>query len=226
MLRLKGFIKYKDTKTMKIHPLFCISIILFISCSSTYYVKNEDSSYNEMNKKLKGDKVILKLINGEEISGDNVYVKSDSTSVADINFPTARIKEITINNHGTGALKGMGYGILSTAIISGVSYLLQQDEPYSEVVFIILPPLGLVLGALIGGIHGDIDKFIFLENIESKRTVSVEISSIVEKTVKYIIVRWKSKEIRLLSSEYDYTMRTGEKQLIVVPKEVYLEKFK
>ncbi len=122
----------------------------------------------------------------------------------------------------------MGYGLLSTGILSGIQYLSTKDEPYSGLVFIFYPPMGLVLGGLFGGIHGDIEKFILLENQESKQPVSVEISSIVEQTGKYIIVIWQSKEIRLLRSEYNYTTVSIDdgKQSIVVPKEVYLEKFK
>ena len=130
-MRLKGVIKYKDTKTMKIHPLFCISIILFISCSSTHFVKNEDSSYNEMNEKLLGEKVTLDLIYGEEIVGYNVEVKSESTSVGEGKISTTTIKEITIKSHGKGALKGAGYGFLGGAsfgfLFGYVSYSGQSD---------------------------------------------------------------------------------------------------
>jgi hypothetical protein len=108
----------KDTKTMKIYPLFGISIILFISCSSTHFVKDEDSSYNELNEKLKGEKVTLELINGDELDGYNVEVKSDSTTVGEHKISTKTIKEISIINHGAGVLKGMGYGVLSTVIFS------------------------------------------------------------------------------------------------------------
>lgn len=220
MMRLKGVIKYKDTKTMKIYTLFCISIILFISCSSTYYVKNEDSSYKEMNEKLEGEKVTLELNNGEEIVGYNVKVKSDYTTVGEGKISTTTIKEITINNHGTGALKGMGCGALSGFIFGGVLYLGSMDEPYAEVPLVILPALGFVLGGLFGAIHGDIETFVF-------PLLKVEVSSVNDTGTGYIIILWQGKKIGLSNSQYYKIEKTPDGKIYIsVPVDLYKEKFK
>ena len=125
----------------------------------------------------------------------------------------------------------MGYGILSGSAFAGLSYINNNDNPFAEWAFIIFPVGGFALGGLVGAIHGDIDTFIFPappDSQKSKNTVSVEISSIVEQTGDYIIVKWQTKEINLLRSEYNYIAMSedGEKIYIILPTGVYNEKFK
>ena len=205
---------------MKTTAMFVSSIIFFISCSSTHVVKNEDSSYNELNEKLKGEKCTIELVNGEEIYGNNVEVKSDSTIIEERKISTKTIKEITINNHGMGVLKGMGYGVLSTLILSGLFYLPSQDEPYSEMVFIFLPPLGFALGGLFGGIHGDIDTYVF-------PLLKVEVSSVTDTGTGYIIVLWKGKKLGLSKSQYYGIEKTQDGKIYIkISENLYNKKFK
>ena len=241
---------------MKKLYMFILSIFLFTACSSTHFIKNDDSSYNEVNQKLIGKKVTLALNNGEEISGSNVFVKSDSTSVDEISIPTANINKITNTNNSMGAASGAIIGLVSGL---GIGFLIDlatsfevNDHLHYEYGSLEMSVTsssggqgaliggisGLLFGVLIGGMNGPTDTFILSQpetgdttdvlaaKNEDNPFVCVEISSIVKKTVKYIIVLWQGNEIRLLSSEYNYTVRADDgKQSIVVPKEVYLEKF-
>jgi len=195
-------------------------VMLFSACSSTMFIKKNDASLKELNEELEGEEVSIVLFNGDEITGANVVVRPDSTSIGNVKISTSVIKEITITHHVKGALTGMGVYGLSTLILAGIIYLSTQNEPYADVIFIV-PPMAFVLGGLFGGISGDVERFIFPVDI-----VRVEISSIVKKTEEYIIVLWENKKIRLLRSEYNYILETDDgKFSIVVPNIVYLEKF-
>jgi hypothetical protein len=187
--------------------------------------------------KLAEEKVTLELLNGEEMTGFDVEVKSDSTSVGDINLSTASIKKITNTRHGKGALKGFGGGLVTGAAIGfGLGYF-SYDSPsdwfnsaweaggIGAIIFGV--PLALV-GLIAGAIHGDIETFIFTPpEMESKPFNRVEFSEIVEEGSNYIIILWQGKEIHLSYSEYNYKGTTKEgKQFIVVPEDIYLQKFK
>lgn len=220
--------------------MFILSIFLFTACSLTHFIKNDDSSYKEVNQKLMGKKVTLTLNNGKEISGSNVFVKSDSTSAGEISIPTANINKITNTNHSKGAVNGAIIGLISGA---GVGFLIDlatsfevNDHLHYEYGSLEMSVTsssggkgafiggmsGLLFGALIGSMNGPTDTFILLQPETGDKTdvslpknednsyVRVKISSIVEKTVKHIIVLWQSKEIRLLSSEYNYMVRADD----------------
>ena len=167
---------------MKIHPIFVILVFFFISCSSTYYVKNEDSSYNEMNEKIEGKKVTVVLNNGEEISGSNVFVKSVLTSVDEISIPTANINKITKTNHLLGAVGGAIIGATAGAGLGLIyDYARNISYPYIEYNIwdeefksegslstksdgegaVIGGLIGIGSGVLIGVLNGPTDSFIF-----------------------------------------------------------------
>jgi hypothetical protein len=191
-----------------------------------------------MNRKLAEEKVTLELLNGEERTGFDVKVKSDSTSVGDINLSTASIKKITNTRHGKGALKGLGGGLVTGAAIGfGLGYF-SYNESQSDwfhsageaggIGAIIFGVPAALVGLIAGAIHGDIETFIFTPpEIESKPSNRVEFTEIVEEGSKYIIILWQGKEIRLSYLEYNYRGTTKEgKQFIVVPGDIFLQKFK
>jgi len=218
---------------MKIHPIFVISVFFYISCSSTYYVKNEDSFYKEMNEKLKGEIATVTLVNKQELVGKDIEVKFDSTSFDKINIHTKDIKEITIKNHDWGIINGAGLGVLVGAAMGGMIYAATTTKktgfvPSSGLTVISLPVLGLFSGVLIGGIVGDTESFIFPSHkMESEPTIRVEYTKIVEKGTGYIVILCKGKKIRLSRAEYNYMVETDDgKQFIIIPEEVYLEKFR
>lgn len=213
---------------MKNQWLIILLVMLFSACSSTMLIKKDEASLKKLNAELEGENVTIELLSGDAITAENVLVKPDSTKIGEKKIITTNIKKITITNHGTGALKGMAYGGLLTFIPSGIIYLFIMDESYSEMIFI-YPAAIFVIGGILGGIHGDIEEFVFQHDQEFSQTVKVvrvEISSIVEETEKYIIVLYQNKNIHLLKSEYKNIMKTDDGKIsIVIPKEVYLRKF-
>jgi len=225
-------------KTMKIYPLILTLILIFFSCSATYYVKPEKSSYQELNEKLAEKKVKLEFTNGEKNYGDSIEVSTTSTFVGGKTYSTEDINKISITYHGKGALKGLGYGLIGGASFgflmgyithSSQTGMLVPDSPAESglMVATVFGSIGAITGLLVGAIHGDVEDFIFLPGEESMETISVEISSIVEETETYIIIAYQNKTIRLNKSEYNSVIKTGDgKQLIVVPKSVYSRKFK
>jgi len=223
---------------MKNLSMSILSFFLLTACSSTHFINNDETSFNEVNKKLEGRNVTLELITDEEISGYNVKVKSDSTTVEDGKISTNTIKEITYNNHGMGALKGLGYGLIGGASFgflmgyithSSQNGMLVPDSPAESGLMVATAFGGIVAitGLLVGAIHGDVEDFIFLSAEESIEKIRVEISSVVEETDTYIIVLYQNNSIHLNKSEYNSVDKTDDgKHLIVVPKSIYLRRFK
>ncbi len=174
-------------------------------------------------------------------------IKSDSTSIGNINLSTASIKSITNPRHIRGALKGLGYGSLIgvplgfvVGIITWKESIFEWLSPTSNVGGGVIGALLLgvptaLAGLIFGGIHGDIETFIFPPSeMESKPSPGVEFKpfrvkfpEIVEEGSGYIIILWQNKEIRLSSSEYNHRWTTEEgKQFMEVPQVIYLQKFK
>jgi len=221
---------------MKIHLFVFVSMVLFISCSSTYYVKDNESSYREMNDKLKGKNVTLDLINSEKISAEYVRVTASTTYTAEKNYSTTDINAISVKNHGHGALKGFGYGLLGGGSFgflmgyvgySGKSMLAGSAVDSGFLGAILLGGIGAVTGLVLGALHGEIEEYVFPINEESVELIRVEISSVYEETEKYIIVEYDNKFIHLNKLEYKTFINTENgKHFIVIPKSVYSRKFK
>jgi hypothetical protein len=80
--------------------------------------------------------------------------------------------------------------------------------------------VGFALGGLFGGIHGDIDTFVF-------PLFKVEVSSVEDTGTGYIIVLWKGKKIGLSKSQYYGIEKTRDGKIYIkIPEDLYKEKFK
>jgi len=205
---------------------FLISILLIASCGSYQIIKHDQDAYQSLNKKLFNKMVVITDKERNELEARNVIVGLDSTSVGAQRLATESIRTITIEKSGIG--KGILYGLSSSLVLAGSMYLVQQDQPYSEMGFIILPPLGLVGGLVIGTANGDDDVFILnSQQYNDQLTIRVEITRVVEIGHGYIVVLWQGKMIRLMRPEYSYRGTTDDDRLfIMVKKNVYLQKFK
>lgn len=106
--------------------ILIISIIHFISCSSTYTISHSKSAYDELNEELEGERGEIILTNGDLVVGKNIKIWVDSLSCVESNseakmfIPTLDIKKIAITNHWRGAWDGFRYG----ALIGGVTGLI------------------------------------------------------------------------------------------------------
>ena len=195
---------------MKNLSMFMLSYFLLTACSSTHFIKNDETSYQELNRKLEGRNATLSLNSGEEISGSIVFVDAELISVDGINVPTANINKITDTNHLIGSVSGaiggaivgagMGfvydyarnistpikYDIWESSVDVSVS---TESDAKSAVIGCIL---GICTGAIIGGLNGPTETFIFSQPATGDTTqvtisaskinpfVGKEISSIAE----------------------------------------------
>ena len=166
-----------------ISSILIISMLIFIGCSatSTYFIKHDQSDYNELNEKLKGEKGKMVLMNGDIIVGEDINIGIDSTSWIERGPLTKSVATLEINyftfiNRGNGASAGAGYGFWAGAAAGLVLGITQRDQPgfkgageIGAVVLIFTVPLGGVAGAIIGlpigFIVGGTDKYMLTDSL-------------------------------------------------------------
>lgn len=149
---------------MKIHPLFCILFILFISCSSTTLIQHTDSAYEEVNSELKGETILLKNVNGEETFGQYVTIFQDSIILDSITIAIENIEEIQVKNHSKGTWAGIGLGYILGGMAGTLieKMLSKSDGKYTGVGGAFIGILaGMIYGGIYGGNKGVTDYYIF-----------------------------------------------------------------
>jgi len=177
---------------MRSKMLFGIIIIIMLCrCTSTHYIGYDGFVPGAGNQPVQGKagKVILK--NGEELEVSEINVNQDSLSW--INKLTGiqqciagnEIHAICINNHGRGALHGLGYGILG-GVIAGVIIASTSDDweadyetsmdgilkdtmrTYNQLAFVFgASTAGGLLGLGSGAVVGKNEQYLFSENQDS-----------------------------------------------------------
>lgn len=122
---------------MKTMSWILIFAMLFYSgCSSTRFIKPEQSSYDEINKKLKGKRVNIILTDGYWYAGEvkDIRVAPDSTSWVELLLPrkhvipTSKVKEIYTKSHVNGALQGLLSGAIVWGSIGALIGLMCHDS--------------------------------------------------------------------------------------------------
>jgi len=167
-----------------------ISIFFITACSSTHFIEPNESKYDELNNKLKGKNGTLTLTNGLTYQAENIFVKPDSVSWTEktskeqqkISIQFIHKIEI-ITNRGLSALKGLGLGILSGALVGVVLVDIANDSEgdgyvkcYSAVIG---GGFGGFLGLVSGASYGRPNKFIFKNNsLIKSEYVEIEIEYI------------------------------------------------
>ncbi len=66
--------------------ILIISMIHFISCSSTYTFSHSKSAYDELNEELEGERGEITLMNDTVIVGENIEIWVDSFILCRIKF--------------------------------------------------------------------------------------------------------------------------------------------
>jgi hypothetical protein len=181
---------------------------------------------------LKGESVSVVKINEKELTGEYVGIFTDSLTVGMETIAIENVKEVQIKNHSKGAFTGMGLGFISGFFIGSIIGRVSSDSDYGPGIGVILGlPPGVLLGGLIGGVSGVTDKFVFpspeMGSEPAKPSNRVEFTKIIENGRGYIVILCQEKEIKLLRAEYNYLVEADDgKQFIIIPEDVYLEKFK
>ena len=122
---------------MKIFSWIVSIAMFFHSCSSTYFIKHDQSAYEEVNQKAKGNKIRVTMMDNQIIDTDNITVGADSlrwVNKVDSRKPiagghvyfseekeksvaTADIATIDIKNTRTGLGIGLLVGCAATLVI-------------------------------------------------------------------------------------------------------------
>lgn len=149
-----------------IYWMFLILMINFISCASTKMI-NREEDYNELNRKLEGKQVLIKLKNNEVITAEYAYISADSSSwfipqgVQHHRFgpnnrqiiPTSEIREVSLKSTARGALRGLTFGLV-TGLVGFYAFYSQGIDfglsLYPRDVMIAVGAIGMVIGGVKG----------------------------------------------------------------------------
>jgi hypothetical protein len=80
-----------------------LTILIFCACSSTYRLKDDDFSINELNRELRGESATILLQDSKEYDGENISVTDSLTywkgSQPDCTYSisTSKVKKLLIN---------------------------------------------------------------------------------------------------------------------------------
>ncbi len=157
--------------------LLMASIFFLLSCSSTHLIKQTQSDYSILNKKMNGEEGTIIVKNNRMFIGRNMVILGDSLhfielySNTEMIMHTSTIKEIQSINNFRGVVEGCGFGVLIGGGIFGLLYLSQSDpeqesktlsddrigKAFLGMSILVGGTAGLVTGAIRG--HKDTYKF-------------------------------------------------------------------
>jgi hypothetical protein len=221
---------------------FVTFIVFIYGCGSTKIVNNKDFRYEDLNQKLKGQKVTLEFTDERKVKGRNVRVSADSTYFKgmfwgnrfieeDVQVPTSSLKQIINEQHDVGALKGFGLGLLFSAAF-GYATISNAGEGLEGAGAVVgtgfFSVSACIIGAVIGGIIGDHETFYLPQPVsEDTSSVILEFTKIIKKGSSSITILWQGREIQLLYSQYKQIMESKDGVMYIkVSKEINEEKFK
>jgi len=233
---------------MKLNLIIMLSVFLFSSCSSTIFVKNNKTSFNQLNSELNNETVSIVINDGQEIIGVQVKISNKTIDWLDPKTnkwqfaSISNVNKIFITNNSSGALQGLGFGALAGIFIGSITEESSENKNTSNSIgsnagkgigeaigFTVSCFSGLAIGAMIGAT----DKYIFNDsqklndkngNLE-REIYTIEIKSIIKKTTQYITVLWKHKAIRLPRLKIINLINKENKTFIKISKETYMAYF-
>ena len=149
--------------------------MIFYCCTATHMIKHDQSAYDELNRKVEGEKAKITLMNDDVIVGENIFMEVDSTSWVEVekrktyslfrkrhefdekwSVPTLDIKKIDVGgNSGQGALGGLYYGFLIGASLGAIFGLIliagtDSDQSIGGGAVLFTSALGGIAGAIVG----------------------------------------------------------------------------
>lgn len=165
---------------------FSIFSLICTGCAHKYEVRKKhfELTSSRLNKMAFDRSVKVILIDGQMRNGKSVSVKHDSTSWMDekrlITSPTSEISEIVFLDRRKGAMKGLKFGVIIGALPGFlIGYSLGDDNEgrvrMSQGGNAILGALsfgmlGGTLGLPVGYAFGNMERFIFTDNLNSARS--------------------------------------------------------
>jgi hypothetical protein len=232
----------KSSKDISINVLLFLPILFMLSCSSTQFITDDESSYNELKRKVSNREATVRLRNGIEMKSHNIVVDTDTTYVGETKIATINLDKITIVDHDKGAVTGIAVGLGIGGLIGAISFTAAYGESiYDDNAMeamglaIVAPIAGFLIGGSVGAINGNTNTFIFPEIqslnaqatdfIKSTEFKVIEIDAIIERSLDYTILLWQGKKIRLLNTQF-ILIETEKAIYVRVPKEIFLKKFK
>ena len=232
-----------------ISHFFILSIVCFCACSSTYRLKDDDLTINELAGDLRNESVTIVLSNGEKHSGynliliENLLYWKDSRSDTTHSIPVNKVSKIIDKQHGQGALDGLGYGFLGGFTLGAIIGIAATDPDHQSSEFMDATPrdygegalgYGLVfaipsalVGLPVGAITGH--KYIYIINeqpIKKPEYVNIKVESVVEDNNAYITVKRLGSNIKIKRSHIKNIEKSGTDIFITISKKVYEENFK
>ncbi|MGA3288139.1 MAG: hypothetical protein ABSD46_12015 [Bacteroidota bacterium] len=166
---------------LRVIPILFLFLFLS-SCSSTIYVHKDPTvhsdrifSYEQVNSRIRGDTASIKLINDSVYSASNVLIYADSTTFTNNNtnmqhrINTSDILSIKRIDHTSGAITGLGYGLLAGASLGLITSFARSnaDRENSAWSVIIFSGAGSVAGICLGSLNGNVQEFKFQSDSSS-----------------------------------------------------------
>jgi hypothetical protein len=142
--------------------LFVLSLLLITACSSSFVVSSssEDTSIDEFNNFVLGQEAEIILRDTTVNNATNVYLSTDSLSwnepenILKGSVAKSDVRKVIINSKLIGGLEWWGVGMLAGGIAGLLTAwpMAAAADPQSQTgwYYVILIPIGVVVGALAG----------------------------------------------------------------------------
>jgi hypothetical protein len=232
--------KMKTNLTILLTLVGFVAAVLLLGCSHTYVLNKE--SPNEfvelINKKTKNKKAVIQARDGKKYDAEQILLFKDSTSWIDPTIHSykersnSELNQIILNNHGKGALEGLGVGLLSgfaSGYVFGYATYSEHgnflDRPSTATITgIALGSLGGFLGLIGGAAAGAKEIFMFNERGLKAEYYVLKNVKILSETESSIQIEWQNKAVWLDRAEITIKQTDGEID-IRIPDKIYKEKF-
>ncbi|MBL7077612.1 MAG: hypothetical protein ISS31_09075 [Kiritimatiellae bacterium] len=119
---------------------------------------SDPAELEELGEEIGGGHATVTLRNGVSLRVRDIEFGADTCSWFDVegaerrSVPTAMLGSVRTRSHLLGGGRGFLVGAAAGLLFAGVSY--SSSEPYSDIGFIVLPPLTGIIGFLAGLLTG------------------------------------------------------------------------
>ena len=146
--------------------LLAVAATMLVGCAPSRIPVSELSGHEELNQRIGGRTVQVVLASGSVVHARDIHVGVDLVSWSDrwtgekASVSVAEVRSVKIHKTARGALKGLLYGGGIGLAIATPMYFATHNEPYADIVFVVMPGIGALFGILAGMItDGDVYEF-------------------------------------------------------------------